>query len=345
MVILRTWVVVTLSAWLGVAAIVAAEGGELAPPVIPGGVPAETQKTLISYLPEDGFYGGLKRVPVYYEGFRGNAVRPAESLGVQFYDATNLYEYIDGQAEGFIAYNFQALASATYGANDDSNVTVDVYDMEKPIQAFGLYSTFRAPSNEFAQLGGQGFKTAEGYMFWKGRYAVRISGNFGDEKRLYEAALAAAKSAAGKIPDDRNGLDILALLPAQKRVANSEKYTMRAVLGQGFLDNGVTAEYNTGKGMARLFVCQFSSAEAASKAYAEYLKFATAHGKPSETESGKAFQADVKYYGMTEVFLAGRYLAGGVALPRENPKEGAALVESLKQSLASPARIESTRPR
>jgi len=327
MVILRTWLVVTL-VWLGASGAIAAEGGENAAAKSTAGVPADTQKTLISYLPEDGFYGGLKR-----------------EEQVNFYDQTNLYEYIDGQAEGFIAYNFQALASATYGANDDSNVTVDVYDMEKPIQAFGLYSTFRAPSNEFAQLGGQGFKTAEGYMFWKGRYAVRISGNFGDEKRLYEAALAAAKSAAGKIPDDRNGLDILALLPAQKRVANSEKYTMRAVLGQGFLDNGVTAEYNTGKGMARLFVCQFSSAEAASKAYAEYLKFATAHGKPSETESGKAFQADVKYYGMTEVFLAGRYLAGGVALPRENPKEGAALVESLKQSLASPARIESTRPR
>jgi hypothetical protein len=277
------------------------------------GVPADEQKALLACLPADGFYGALKL-----------------EQPVKFYDQTNLYEYIDGQAEGFISYDFLALASATYAAGED-NVVVDVYDMQKPILAFGLYSTFRAPTNEFVEMGAQGFKTGEGYMFWKGRMVVKVSGNYADEAATYKAAEAAAKAADAKIADDRAGLALVTVLPEKGKTANSDKYYLEAVLGQSFLSNGAVGEYPFKGGVARLFVCEFGDEKAAAKAYGEYLKFATAHGTPVETEPGKSFRAEVKYYGATEVFTAGRYVAGGVSLPQEK----SALIDGLREAVVA----------
>jgi len=286
-------------------------------------VPAHTKKALTDLLPPGGFYGSL-----------------ALEEPVRFYNESNLYEYIDGQAEGYIAYDFQALASACYsdGAN---SVLVDIYDMAKPVQAFGVYSTFRAPTNDFVAIGEQGFKTGEGYMFWKGRMVVTVSANYeahaenpeDDEATAFQAAEAAARAVAAKIPEDRSGLDLLDLLPPPGKMPNSEKYFLHAVLGQGFLENGVVAEYPYTGGVARLFVCDLGAPDAAAKAYSEYLKFTTAHGKPVETDPGKSFLADVKYYGMTEVFLEKRYLAGGVGLPAD----AAALLDGLRARISKAA--------
>jgi hypothetical protein len=262
------------------------------------------------------------------------AIRFREDFGledpVRFYDESNLFEYIDGQAEGFIAYNFQALASATYIRGDDT-VVVDVYDMEKPIQAFGVYSTFRSPLNEFVEIGRQGFKSAEGYMFWKGRYCVEVSADIADEQAMYAAAEAAAKAVDARIPGADFALELLDLLPGGGKTANSEKYVLHAVIGQGFLDNGVTAEYPYAGGVARLFVCRFGGEDAAADAFGQYLKFATAHGKSVNVPGG--FWADVKYYGLTEVFREGTYVFGGVSLP----SDATGLMESLKARVGSAA--------
>ncbi len=286
----------------------AAVWGQEAPGVTP-----EEQKTLTACLPTEAFFDGLVLEPP-----------------VRFYDESNLYEYIDGQAEGFIAYDFRALASATYVSGDDSLV-IDVYDMAKPVQAFGVYSSFRSPINEFVQIGCQGFKTGEGYIFYKGSMFVNISADYADEDVMFKAAEAAARAVAGNITDSPVGLDMMSLLPSDGKMPNSEKYFLHAVLGQSFLDNGITAQYPYEGGVARLFVCDFGSEDAAAKAYTEYLKFAGAHGEPTEFAPKTAFYAQVKYYGLIEVHLKGRYLAGGVGLPLDKDK----LVNSLVSLLPS----------
>jgi hypothetical protein len=280
-------------------------------PVVVTGVPLDERKTLLDYLPTDGFYGGL-----------------ALDGPVRFYDSTSLYEYIDGQAEGFIAYRFKALESATYKDGDNS-IVVDVYDMERPIQAFGLYSTFRAPSNDFVDIGLQGFKTSEGYMFCKGAMVVKISADYPDETSLWNAAKAAAGAVARRITDDRTGLEILDLLPKEGMVANSTKYYLTAALGQSFLTNGVVAEYVVPGGTARLFVCDMGVSQAAIKAYGDYLAFATGSGKVTEIEKGREFSSDVKYYGQTVVMAVDKFVAGGVSLPAD----WAPLIAKLKESI------------
>jgi hypothetical protein len=274
----------------------------------------EELKTL---LPKDGFFGDLKL-----------------QQPVRFYDSANLYEYINGQAEGFIGYNFQALASATYAAGEDM-VVVDIYDMEKPIQAFGVYSTFRSPANDFLEIGEQGFATAEGVLFHDGRFMVKVSADFADEEAMKKAAAAAARAAAEKIPQDRKGMEILDLLPRANKVANSEKYFLSAAMSQEFLPNGVVADYKVGEKAGRAFISVLPDKETAAKAYAQYLDFAAANaqGAVAKAETESQFNADVKYYGDTTVFAHGSYVAGAVGFPGGCP----CVVDALKEKLANAA--------
>ena len=260
-------------------------------------IAADVREGLLGVLPEGGFFEEL------------DLDEP-----VVFYGPKTLYEYINGQAEGYLSYGFRALASATYLQGGDS-VVVDVYDMGAPIRAFGVYSTFRSPANEFLEIGRECIRLADGLMFWKGRMAVQVSADFADEARGEKAALAAAKAAAARIEDSGEGLEVLELLPPEGRVEASATYVLDGVLGQSFLSNGVVARYRVGSEVCRLFVCQYVSDEAAADAYAKYLNFARAHGEPAEAEKGREFYGRIKYYGMTAVFRHGRYLAGGTGLP------------------------------
>lgn len=61
------------------------------------------------------------------------------------YDARNLYEYINGAAEFFIAFGFIELTGANYAPVSGHNdaVTVDVYNMGSKLNAFGLFQSRR----------------------------------------------------------------------------------------------------------------------------------------------------------------------------------------------------------
>ena len=282
--------------------------------------PTPKRRSSRALLPKDDFFGALK-----------------SQQPLRFYDSANLYEYIDGQAEGYIGYNFQALASATYSAGDDT-VVVDIYDMEKPLQAFGVYSTFRAPSNEFVEIGEQGFKTADGYIFYDGRYMVKVSADFADEEAMHKAAEAAARAVAEKISPDRKGMEILDVLPKANRVANSEKYFLQATIGQDFLPNGVVADYKVAEKTGRAFVSVLPNEETAAKAYAQYLDFAgkNAQGALTKAATGEQFTADVKYYGDTTVVRQGSYVAGAIGFQGGCPF----VMDALKEKLANSAAVK-----
>ena len=93
-----------------------------------------------------------------------------------FYSADNLFEYIDGKADEFIAYDFHRLVSAQYGpeGSEDGTVTIDIYDMGADANAFGIYSYQRYPEADYVEIGGQGFFTEASLEFWKGRYFVKM---------------------------------------------------------------------------------------------------------------------------------------------------------------------------
>ena len=83
-----------------------------------------------------------------------------------------LSKYIDGGAELYLSYNFQAALALKYRDPDQNEIEVDVFDMGSSPDAFGVFAHSRETiDNSF----GQGSEYAAGLLtFWKDRYYVSI---------------------------------------------------------------------------------------------------------------------------------------------------------------------------
>ena len=56
-----------------------------------------------------------------------------------YFTADNLFEYINGSADLYLAYDFQRLITVTFLNPDYQSLTIDIYDMGNELNAFGVY--------------------------------------------------------------------------------------------------------------------------------------------------------------------------------------------------------------
>jgi hypothetical protein len=84
----------------------------------------------------------------------------------------DLFEYIDGGAEMFLSFGFTGGVSKTYTRTGQPDITVDLFDMSAPGNAFGVF----AQSIERVDTTyGQGCQVSRGMIvFWKDRYYVSV---------------------------------------------------------------------------------------------------------------------------------------------------------------------------
>ncbi|MBF0464191.1 MAG: hypothetical protein HQK88_05535 [Nitrospirae bacterium] len=91
----------------------------------------------------------------------------------------NLYEYIDGHADYFIGNGFVSLNVVEYiktnGNPASPDITVEVYDMSLPIQAFGVLTGELSEGAESVEIGNMGYMTSKGINFFTGRYFVKVT--------------------------------------------------------------------------------------------------------------------------------------------------------------------------
>ena len=88
------------------------------------------------------------------------------------YDRETLFDYMDGGAEVYLAFDFQDVFVRRYTAESGDEIVLDIYDMGSPAEAFGVFSCDR--EDEEAGIG-QGSEYGYGMLrFWKGRYFVTI---------------------------------------------------------------------------------------------------------------------------------------------------------------------------
>src|SRR4030042_1401127 len=76
---------------------------------------------------------------------------------IQTFDPKTLYEYINGGADLYLAYDFEELKVAEYQNDQKAAVTVDVYCHRSPTHAFGIYSQERFPGRKFIEVGVPGY--------------------------------------------------------------------------------------------------------------------------------------------------------------------------------------------
>jgi hypothetical protein len=108
---------------------------------------------------------------------RDNAVPGwATAQPEQTYHHDDLFNLVDGQADSFFSYNFEAVATQRYQNAAGTMLMVEVWQVASPADAYGLFTFNRAGVP--AAIGSEG-DTDPGrrVAFWQDRYYVQLNAN------------------------------------------------------------------------------------------------------------------------------------------------------------------------
>jgi hypothetical protein len=245
-----------------------------------------------------------------------SAVKGWKQIGApRLYNSNTLFNLIDGEAQAVMDYAFAGEAHGEYAPAGQSRpvLTMDVFDMSDPLNAFGLFSSSDQSSGKPVAIGTGGVRIGPSALnFWKGRYVVRTTIIQVNPTPATRAALTTfARAAAARIPGASAPPATLQALPPGRQ-PRSEKYVRANVAGHAFLKNAVTARYpQLGQG-AELFIAQYptpAGAKAALEAYRSYERSGTGL-TPVNGLGNTAFRVVDRYAKNVVVAEKGRDLIG-----------------------------------
>jgi hypothetical protein len=221
------------------------------------------------------------------------------TLNYPVFGPENLWDFIDGAADTYLAYGFIDLHVAEYKKGKNV-IKLEIYRHSDNTMAFGIYSTERSPSFRFLNLGAQGYVADGAVNFFKGDYYVKIRTYSKNEKTLQSA-----QSLALKVDDilkgDSKMPSLLAQFPENGKKLNEETYINESVLGHKFLNKAYKAVYEVGPDNFSIFIMENNSPTESRKSVNAYLSAAGID--EIESESGRYMLKD-GYNGT--IFLAWR---------------------------------------
>lgn len=246
------------------------------------------------------------------------------------YKPNDLENHIDGEAQAFKQYDFRECAYAEYAPGGKGNqlITVDVFQMGSPLDAFGYYAGQRNAHAKYLKIGAEAYQEKTALNFWKGAYYVRIAITASNPTAAYQQALPQiAQAVAAKLTGPTAPPAMLGLLPPGFS-PKTEKYQRSDIAGQVFLKNGVVAKYPAAGSMAELFIVQAASPAAAKAAFAKYKTYLSdprnlAVGSKVTPVAGlgeQAVEVKTKFSGEVLAAVKGKYL---VAIRKAKDKTAA----------------------
>jgi hypothetical protein len=218
------------------------------------------------------------------------------------YVGDNLFEYMDGNAEGYLIYGFVSMHGVSC-VKGEVNLVIDISDFGTADQAYGMFTANRDTRQPEAKLGMGGQIVPRRAMFAKGQYYVEIAaGPEGDHTAVLKEWMAGFEK---MVPGSTSTPVALTWFPAEKQ--QSLRLVPESVLGIRLLQRGYAAQYDFGKA----FVVTEASAEAAGPIMQKLrARFAQTGETTAATVGDEAFQANDKYLGRLCFFRKGRYIGG-----------------------------------
>lgn len=220
------------------------------------------------------------------------------------YNPDNLYEYINGAADQFIAYGFQELVSCDL-SSQGLQVTIDIYDMGTRLNAFGMYKIERPRDQKALAIGTEAYISPPYQcLLLKDNYYVKVNiyeGEITNEngKPLLEALAEALPGEAGYPEELQN-------LPLVGKVPGSESYARQAFLGLSELTNCVYAIYKDGEKEFKYFVIVSIGKKTNYSTWERLAK----KWKKLDHEKVSVLTKKVPYMGLTGVVLTGKKIIG-----------------------------------
>ena len=249
----------------------------------------------------------------------------------QVFDASSIFDYIDGAGEVYRSYNMRLLVSRRFHKDGKPDIVVDAFDMGSSEDAFGAFT--HDLDGRDAGLG-QGSTYQAGLLsLWKGRYFVSI---YAEEETEETKALVLGlgRAVAEAIPEEGPKPRLLKLLPPQGLDAGRVRFFHNhSVLNYHFFvaDTDILqlrgtakvalADYGSGAAASRLLVVEYPDADEAARAGAS---FAGAY-MPGAAGRGLTKMTNGRW---TALMVQGRYVA--VVFDAETGPEASSRLEAVK---------------
>ena len=142
---------------------------------------------------------------------------------IQVYAGDDLFLLINGGAEIYQEYGFKQVAAREYSSGEKT-ITVELFEMDDPLSAFGMYSFKTGKSGEDAAIGDEGLLSDYYLNVRKGNYLLTVTG-YDSETETVAGLLALAKEIAGRLPGIGAAPDeLIAKLPPEDLIPRSVVY-------------------------------------------------------------------------------------------------------------------------
>jgi hypothetical protein len=157
------------------------------------------------------------------------------------YTPDDLWDYINGAADGYLAMGFIDLNITEYVKGRD-RIKAEIYRFGDDTRAFGMYSMERSPDYRFIQTGVQGYNESGAVNFYKGCYYVKIM-THSKSPRVNDRMLELAGLISSRIEGKNEFPSLLGLFPREGLIQNQETYVLESVLGHEFLRGAFRSSY------------------------------------------------------------------------------------------------------
>ncbi len=194
------------------------------------------------------------------------------------FSGDRLFEHINGGADIYYEYGFATLVVQRY-AKEDKAVSIEIYGMNDPGAAFGIYSYNRHPTLSPIDVGTDGAIHPSGLFFWQGRYHVDIR-RLGSVELLGEEFVSIAKAIEEKIESSPEPPAIMKLLPSDNMVERSTVFARgklainnqvyvasRDLFGLKEGETAAIARYRLGMPEFSVIIAEYASDEARGEAF------------------------------------------------------------------------------
>ena len=143
------------------------------------------------------------------------------------YNEKSIFEYINGGAEVYRAYNMKQCFARRYSIEKGPAIVLDIFDMGSPRDAFGVFT--HDTDGNAVSVGQEGRYRPGWLSFWKHRYFISIYMEE-ETKEAEKAVLELGRNVASKITESGNKPKLLLKLPKDGLQAQSIRYLHHPII-------------------------------------------------------------------------------------------------------------------
>lgn len=248
----------------------------------------------------------------------------AQQGELRSYDTETLFDYMNGNSEGYFAYGFTLMKGVTCTNAAGDQLVIDLSELGDPVRAWGFFMTNRDARSPREALGSGGQVLPRKATVAKGRYYYEIAAS--PDKDHRSALRAFVEAMLPRLPGEAAVPEAVAHFPTEGLDAESVRLVPESVLGLRMLKSGFLAQYPTG----RAVIVPEADGAAATAAFAKLRERFTA-AQPLAGLGDEAFAARDAYLGGLVMFRKGTRIAGVANVPEG--QDGLPLAQTLAARL------------